>query len=65
LKSRLSESKGERPLIKDLDQNELLHFIEQMLAEREKWYSKSDIIIKGIDLDMSLLLSFVKSGLNI
>ena len=29
LRSRLSESKGERPLIKNLDQNELLSFIRQ------------------------------------
>jgi shikimate kinase len=52
LRSRLSESKGERPLIKDLDQDELQSFIEKKLADRERWYDRSDI---------NLLLSHVKS----
>jgi shikimate kinase len=64
LKSRLSESKGERPLIKDLDQKELLSFIEQRLSDREKWYERCDITIKGIDLDINLLCSIVKSRIN-
>jgi shikimate kinase len=65
LKGRLSESKGERPLIKNLDQNELLYYIEQKLTDREKWYKRSDITVKGIDLDINLLLHLVKSTLNI
>jgi shikimate kinase len=65
LKSRLSESKGERPLIKDLDKVELGFFIEKKLADREKWYTRSDIIVHGIDLDMNLLLSLVKARMNI
>ena len=65
LNSRLSESKGERPLIKDLDQQELQSFIEKKLADREKWYNRSDIIIEGIDPDINLLCSLVKSKLNI
>ena len=64
LKSRLSESKGERPLIEDLDQKELLSFIEQRLADREKWYERCNITINGIDLDINLLLSIVKSRIN-
>lgn len=64
LKSRLSESKGERPLIKDLDQKELLSFIEQRLSDREKWYERCDITIKGINLDINLLCSIVKSKIN-
>jgi shikimate kinase len=64
LRSRLSGSKGERPLIKNLDQNELLSFIRQKLADREKCYKRSDIIIKGIDLDISLLHSIVDLRLN-
>lgn len=65
LKSRLSQSKGKRPLIKDLDQNELTSFIKEKLAVREKWYERSDITIDGIDLDINLLLSHVKSSLSI
>jgi len=65
LKYRLSESKGERPLIKDLDQDKLQCFIEEKLAEREKCYSKSKIIVEGYDLDINQLHSIVKSRLNI
>ena len=65
LKSRLSDSKGERPLIKDIDSKNLIEFIEEKLSDREKWYDRSDIIIQGIDLDINLLVSLVKSRLNI
>jgi len=65
LKSRLSESKGERPLIKNLDKEKLLSFINEKLAVREKCYERSDIIIEGIDFDINLLLSLIKSKLNI
>jgi Shikimate kinase len=65
LKSRLSQSKGKRPLIKDLDQNELTTFIKEKLAVREKWYERSDITMDGFDLDINLLLSHVKSSLSI
>ena len=65
LKSRLSKSKGERPLIKDLGSGELLSFIEKKLFDREKWYDRSDIIIEGIGLDVNMLLENVKSRLNI
>ena len=64
LKSRLSKSKGERPLIKDLGSGELLSFIEKKLFDREKWYDRSDIIIEGIDLDVNILYENVKAKLN-
>ncbi len=65
LKSRLSDSKGKRPLLKDIDNKNLIDFIEEKLGDREKWYDRSDIIIQGIDLDINLLVSLVKSRLNI
>ncbi|MCX6321795.1 MAG: shikimate kinase [Bacteroidia bacterium] len=65
LKSRLSESTGKRPLIKDLDEESLLGFIEEKLALREKWYNRAEITVEGINLDISLLYSLVKSSLNI
>jgi shikimate kinase len=65
LKSRLSESKGDRPLIKGLDPSELQSYIEEKLAVREKFYSRSDITVEGINLDINLLFSLVKSRLNI
>jgi shikimate kinase len=65
LRSRLSESKGDRPLIKDLDHEKLLSFIGKKLAEREKQYTRSALIVEGIDLDPKELLLLVKAKLNI
>src|SRR5450759_3691490 len=65
LKSRLSESKGERPLIKDLSNDGLLGFIEEKLAYREKWYNLAEITVEGINPDINLLHSLVKASLNI
>jgi len=65
LKSRLSESTGKRPLIKDLDEDSLLGFIEEKLTLREKWYNRAEITVEGINLDIRLLHSLVKSSLNI
>jgi shikimate kinase len=64
LKSRLSGSKGERPLIKDFNQEQLKSFIEEKLEDRERWYKKSEITVNGIDLDLNLLVSLVKSKIN-
>jgi shikimate kinase len=65
LQSRLSESDGDRPLIKDLDRKELLQFIEEKLADRERYYNRADIKADGTDPDISLLFSLVKSKLSI
>jgi len=64
LKNRLKGSKGERPLIKDLDPSALQLYIEKKLAEREIWYDRSEIIIEGIDLDINALLAKVKLRIN-
>jgi hypothetical protein len=52
-------------LIKDLEKGNLLSFIEEKLSIREKWYKRADITLGGIDLDIKMLLSLVKSRLNI
>jgi shikimate kinase len=65
LKSRLAGSDGDRPLISNLKPEELLDFITKKLAEREKWYDRSELILKGIDLDISVLHAKIKSGLNL
>jgi len=65
LNSRLSQSNGERPLIKDLEKGNLLSFIEEKFAVRKKYYDRSDIIVEGINLNISLLFSLVKSRLDI
>jgi shikimate kinase len=64
LKSRLSGSKGERPLIKGLDEESLMVFIHEKLDYREKWYNRAEIIIEGINPDINLLQNLVKSKVH-
>jgi len=64
LAGRLSRSKDERPLIRNLSGEDLLSFIEEKLALREIWYEKSAIISEGSDLDVAALISHVKSHLT-
>jgi shikimate kinase len=64
LKSRLSGSKGERPLIKDLDPAALQNFIENKLSGREKWYERSELTFDGMDLDINALLDSVRARTN-
>ena len=49
LKTRLMRSKTERPLIKGLDNESIMGFIENKLAEREPWYNylRSMLITTG------------------
>jgi shikimate kinase len=65
LKSRLINSKGERPLIKNLDEAGLLVFINEKLAEREMYYARAELTVEGIDTDLNLLSSCLKQNLNI
>jgi shikimate kinase len=64
LRSRLSESKAVRPLIKNLSSEALLGYIEQKLFSREKYYEDSSVSIPGIDLDPNMLWRIVKEKLD-
>jgi shikimate kinase len=63
LKSRLSGPNGERPLIKDLGNEEMLCFIEEKLAMREKWYNMAELNFNGFDTDIRSIYSQVRSRL--
>lgn len=65
LGSRLSDSKGDRPLIKDFDPNSLLSYIEEKLSSREKWYIQAALTVEGIDVDLNTLHASVKSAFKI
>lgn len=64
LKRRLSGSKVERPLLKGLNNEELISFIEDKLALREKWYKRAEITMEGMNLNISALCSFIKPRLE-
>ena len=63
LTNRLLESSGERPLIKNIPDDQLFEFIEKKLSVREKWYARANIIIEGINLDINRLHSLIKADL--
>ncbi|NMC36872.1 MAG: shikimate kinase [Bacteroidales bacterium] len=60
LKSRLQNSKTERPLLKKINEDDLADFITRKLMEREKWYSRAAITIDGFETDISSLISLVR-----
>ncbi len=47
---RLAKGQEQRPLIKKLNQAELLFFIEQKLKERESFYKQANIILDSADI---------------
>jgi shikimate kinase len=65
LKSRLSKTNGERPLLKDLGEKDMFSFIEEKLSFREKWYSRADLTFDGFDTDLRLIYSQVRARLNV
>lgn len=64
LTRRLLDSSGERPLIKNVPDNQLQTFIENMLSAREKWYGKANLIVDGILIDYTLLNNLVTRKFN-
>ncbi len=65
LKKRLSVSKGERPLIKELSDENLLKFIEEKLESREKWYGRAEITVDGFNVNVKRVYSIVRAELGI
>jgi shikimate kinase len=65
LVSRLNPYSDTRPLLKNLKGENLLNFIGEKLAEREKWYGKSELVTDGFDLDVSSLVLRIKSHFRI
>lgn len=65
LKRRLSDSKSDRPLLNDINKENLQSFIENKLTFREKYYCRAEIQIESFDMDYAFLHSMVKKNLNI
>ena len=56
LASRLKNGRQERPLIKDKDDQELLHYIKDKLSQREKDYQKASLTIDGYNFNINELI---------
>lgn len=61
LTHRLLESSTVRPLIKNISDDDLPGYIEKVLAVREKWYNRAQIIVEGINLDLNRLLALIEN----
>ncbi|NTD96863.1 AAA family ATPase [Agrobacterium tumefaciens] len=62
LVSRL-QNRHKRPLIKDLDDEQLLDFIQLKLTERNPFYRQAKIIVNAFDLDAEILEKAIISHL--
>lgn len=59
LVKRLEQGKQKRPLLKDLNEDEMLAFITEKLTERLPFYNQAKVIINGINLTTELLQAAV------
>jgi len=64
LKGRLSGSSGKRPLIQNIDKNELKEYIRLKLEEREKWYNQADLIVNGLNIEITSILLLLKKWIH-
>jgi shikimate kinase len=55
LAKRLLQSDNQRPLLKNTGNKSLENFIEEHLAQREKFYGQADLVVNGVSLDVKVL----------
>lgn len=48
-------------MINNIKPDELPDFIAMKLAEREKWYNRSDLVVDGCVIDYQILISLIKN----
>ncbi len=59
---RIRDEREVRPLLKNLNENELLFFIEKKLAEREPFYNQAQIILNADELRTFTLQQILKDA---
>jgi len=57
---RLSNAKRVRPLLKDMNNEELTYFITKQLNERDTFYKEAQIIINGENCEIETLAQSIK-----
>lgn len=62
LAKRLEQGKHKRPLLKDLNSDEMVAFIREKLEDRLPFYNKAKVIINGISLTTESLHSAVRNA---
>lgn len=61
LARRLENGKDKRPLLKDMNSEELIHFIEHKLEERNPFYLQASLKVNGISLSPDDLRALILS----
>ncbi len=62
---RLMDSKEQRPLLANKSETELRTFVNRQLEKREDFYHQAQYTVKGKDLDIDELVSFVKEKVGV
>jgi shikimate kinase len=62
--SRLANAKEKRPLIANKTPQELRKFVARQLEKREDFYHQAQFVVKGKDLDVDQLVTFVKQQIG-
>jgi shikimate kinase len=65
LYNRIINAKNTRPLVQNKNNQELLDFIEQLLNEREIYYSQAKFTVPRNNLSLNGLVDFVSENISI
>jgi shikimate kinase len=60
LRQRLMGSKNQRPLLKGMNEEEVLKFIKNKISEREKFYEQAHIKVNGLNLNTAKLIEAIE-----
>ncbi len=63
--SRLKVAKEKRPLLENKTDKELMDFVTRQLEKRENFYNKAQFIVKGKDLKVDELATFIKEQIGL
>ena len=56
LAERISKSRRNRPLMKNIAKDKLVEEVEKLLTHREQFYSQANIVVDGNNLDLEELI---------
>lgn len=56
---RLSRAKKMRPLLREMNGEEMRDYIKHKIEEREKWYNKARLIIDGLKADPGKIMDII------
>ncbi|WP_299104483.1 shikimate kinase [uncultured Tenacibaculum sp.] len=62
--NRLSKEKSQRPLVADLEDNDIMEFIAKHLFERGYYYNQANVIVNGDDKEVTDLVTEINRLLS-